>query len=125
MSQICLILRGSKGLYLTNGEKPSNESKTLSAQNTVRSMDVSSDGKYLCYADHNSVKVVSLPDCHIVFDKSGVNINLVKLSPKGTVLATWHHFTQTSPQNLNLYNVFTQTLLNGIYNRNKYNSQSD
>ena len=119
MSEISLILRGSKGLYLVNGEKPFNELKTFSAQNTVRSVDVSKDGKYLCFADNNTVKVVSLPNCQTVFEKSDVNVNFVKLSPKGTVLATWHHFTQSSPQNLNLYNVLNQTLLNGIYIYNR------
>ena len=115
MSETSLILRGSKGLYLVSGQKPFNQLKSLSAQNTIRSVDVSTNGEYLSYADHNSVKVVSLPDCELIFEKTGVNVNFVKLSPKGTVLATWHHFTQSNTQNLSLYNVSTQTLLNGIF----------
>ena len=113
-SEISLILRGSKGLNIVNGDKPFNELKSLSTQNTVRSVDVSKDGQYLCYADNTSLKVVSLPDCQLVFEKNDVNINFVKLSPKATVVSTWHHFTQSGSPNLFLYSVSDGTLLNGI-----------
>ncbi|CAG2162203.1 unnamed protein product, partial [Oppiella nova] len=115
MADNVLILRGSKGLSLVNGDNPYNELKSLIASNTVRAIDVSTDGKYLAFADNNSVKVVTLPGCDAVFEKSGVNLNFIKLSPKGTILATWHHLsTSSAPNNLNLYNVFTQTHLIGM-----------
>ena len=112
MSETLLILRGSKGLYLVNGQKPYDRLFTLSDLNNVRSVDVSNDGNFLAYADNQSVKVVSLPDCKVLFEKTGVSVNHVKLSPKATVLATWHHVSQN---NLNLYKVSDQTLLSSKY----------
>lgn len=111
MSEPLLILRGSKGLSIVDSNSPSKPAQQLSQQNNVRSVDVSADGKHLAYVDHRCVKVVTLPDCSPVMEITDVNVTYVKLSPKATVLATWHHSTQTNPNNLNLYNVFTQTLL--------------
>lgn len=112
--QPLLIAKGTKGLYLINGYKPKEILKSLSDSKTIRSIDVSNDGKYLAFADSNSVKVVSLSDCAITFSKSGLNVNYVKLSPKGNILTTWHHFIPNTPLNLCIYNVFTATLLNGL-----------
>ncbi|CAG2102410.1 unnamed protein product [Medioppia subpectinata] len=113
MADNLLILKGSKGLSIVSGDKPYGELKSLSASNNVRSIDVSTDGKYLAFADNNFVKVVALPACDTVFEKTGVNVNFVKLSPKSTVLATWHHFTASNTLNLNLYDISTQTHLIG------------
>lgn len=121
MSEPLLIARGNKGLFLINGNKPYNQLIGLSDE-TIRSIDVSNDGKYLAFANAMSVKVVSLPNCDIVFEKNGLNVNYVKLSPKANVLTTWHHFNQQNVNNLCIYGVFNGLLLNGLQSICQQNS---
>ncbi|XP_054165531.1 eukaryotic translation initiation factor 2A-like, partial [Oppia nitens] len=113
MAETNVILRGSKGLSLVKGDKPYSEINSLSQRNDVRCIDVSIDGKYLAFADNSGIKVVTLPDCQTIFEKNE-NMNYVKLSPKGTILSTWHPSNQNNVNNLHLYDIATQSLSSAL-----------
>lgn len=117
-SDMLLIQHGTQGLVVRRGPPKCETLEILAdAAARVRCVDVSDDGRRLAYADSASiVRVVELPSLNTLLeaDSPSPSISSIKLSPRGTILATYSPFSTSgsggSPENLCLWNIDEQQL---------------
>ena len=110
-----IILNGTNGLEVLEGEHPFDDLLIVGEEKDkrVKCFDISQNGQYVAYATANhQIRVVSLPDFKIVFEKDNTPVTSLVLSPKANVLAIWNFPSQTNQTNLKLFGVFSDQLLN-------------
>lgn len=110
-----IILNGTNGLEVIEGEHPFGEKLIVGEEKEkrVKCFDIAQNGEYMAYATANhEIKVVSLPDFKIVFEKDNTPVISLVLSPKANVLAIWNFPSQTNQSNLKLFGVSSGQLLN-------------
>ncbi|XP_074658465.1 eukaryotic translation initiation factor 2A-like [Tubulanus polymorphus] len=126
----CVTLRGSDGIWMHYGP-PTNKRKEdfRDTNKNCRCMAFSSDGNLFAYINGKFVIVVDLRSNAIVCQLQKPKTIFLEFSPKSTYLATWESYYvvagtpqgQLGPNNLNIWDVKTGSLVKGFIQKNANN----
>ncbi|ESO88696.1 hypothetical protein LOTGIDRAFT_234486, partial [Lottia gigantea] len=118
-----ITLRSSEGLQLI--QNPPNDLKATllfegdNRDNQIRRMSYNKDGSMLAWSNPQSLFVTETEKWTILVKIDHAKVVDIKLSPKGSFLATWSHYTvdqatKTGQPNLHIYCTKTGTLLKSV-----------